>query len=75
MPSTTSCSGGCGRQLDLTGCRPCAILICMKCRQNRDTLRKVRTKFFQHIDEHIKEGRKQNPFYPFSNIDEAFMYA
>lgn len=66
---------GCGRSIDGSGCRPCAILICWRCRKDIDIFRRVRSNMFRHIDDHLVEGRKLHKHYPFNTPEEATRYA
>jgi hypothetical protein len=73
--NTTACAGKCGRRLDLGDSRPCAIMICRECKKIPDVFRRVRSEHSRHIEAHLAEGRKTNPFYPFADFSEAFDHA
>lgn len=72
---STNCAGDCGKRLDLGPARSCAILICGDCRKDQEKFRIARSRLKKHLDEHIAEGRKSNPWYPFNDFNDAWQHA
>lgn len=71
---TTRCAGHgrkvrnkihtCDAQLDLGDSRPCAIMICKRCRKIPQVFRQVRADWVRHMDEHIAAARALDLLWP-----------